>query len=237
MIAPAFPTWTSADGRATIYHGDCLDVMRSMPDGSVDAVVTDPPYGTGAWKRAAAGSGGDCRAVMSREAWDEWDASWFIEASRITKGPILIFCPQTRLPEVIALAGDSAWRIIIWGKPDPRPRFAGQMAYAFEPIVAIGSLQGHGGADLLIDSAPRLNRDADATGHPHQKPIGVVRALVRVSCPKGGVVLDPHLGSGTTLVEALQEGCKAIGIEREAPYVEIAKARVAHEAAQGRLFA
>ena len=45
MIAPAFPTWTSADGRATIYTGDCLDVMRSMPDGSVDAVVTDPPYG------------------------------------------------------------------------------------------------------------------------------------------------------------------------------------------------
>jgi site-specific DNA-methyltransferase (adenine-specific) len=52
----------------------------------------------------------------------------------------------------------------------------------------------------------------------------------------GGTVLDPFLGSGTTLVAALQEGCKAIGIEREAPYVEIAKARVAHEAAQGSLF-
>ena len=37
--------WATADGRATIHHGDCLDVMRSMPDGSVDAVVCDPPYG------------------------------------------------------------------------------------------------------------------------------------------------------------------------------------------------
>ena len=73
--------------------------------------------------------------------------------------------------------------------------------------------------------------------HPTVKPVDLMRYLVRLVTPIGGTVLDPFLGSGTTLVAALQEGCRAIGIEREAPYVEIAKARVAHEAAQGSLFA
>ena len=72
--------------------------------------------------------------------------------------------------------------------------------------------------------------------HPTVKPVDLMRWLVRLVTPMGGTVLDPFLGSGTTLVAAIEEGCKAIGIEREAQYVEIAKARVAHAAAQGALF-
>lgn len=72
--------------------------------------------------------------------------------------------------------------------------------------------------------------------HPTVKPVDLMRWLVRLVTPLGGTVLDPFLGSGTTGVAALQEGCRFIGIEREAQYVEIAKARISNEARQGSLF-
>lgn len=65
--------------------------------------------------------------------------------------------------------------------------------------------------------------------HPTTKPIDVMRWLCRLVTPPGGLVLDPFTGSGTTGVAALREGFKFVGIEREAEYVEIARARIAHE--------
>jgi len=100
---------------------------------------------------------------------------------------------------------------------------------AVDRAAARAGLEGRGRGRGSL-SKPRANT------HPTVKPVDLMRWLVRLVTPLGGTVLDPFLGSGTTLVAALQEGCKAIGIEREAPYVEIAKARVAHEAAQGSLF-
>jgi len=64
--------------------------------------------------------------------------------------------------------------------------------------------------------------------HPTQKPVALMRWLVRLVTPPGGTILDPFAGSGTTLVAALAEGRQAIGIEREAEYVEIVKARLAN---------
>ena len=61
--------------------------------------------------------------------------------------------------------------------------------------------------------------------HPTVKPLDLMRYLVRLVCPIGGVVLDPFSGSGTTLAAAQAEGCLAIGVEREAAYCEIIKGR------------
>ena len=65
-------------------------------------------------------------------------------------------------------------------------------------------------------------------GHPTVKPVAVMRHLVRLVTPPGGVVLDPFTGSGSTGVAAVREGVHFVGIEREAAYMEIAKARIAH---------
>ena len=59
------------------------------------------------------------------------------------------------------------------------------------------------------------------------KPVALMKYLIRLVVPKGGVVLDPFLGSGTTAVAAIEEGVEWIGCEREPEYVEIIKARVA----------
>jgi site-specific DNA-methyltransferase (adenine-specific) len=63
--------------------------------------------------------------------------------------------------------------------------------------------------------------------HPTVKPVALMKYLIRLVTPKGGVVLDPFLGSGTTAVAAIEEGVEWIGCEREPEYVEIIKARVA----------
>ena len=72
---------------------------------------------------------------------------------------------------------------------------------------------------------PRVAREARNT-HPTVKPVALMRWLCRLVTPPGGIVLDPFTGSGTTGVAAVQEGFRFIGIEREAQYVEIARARI-----------
>lgn len=72
--------------------------------------------------------------------------------------------------------------------------------------------------------APRLVRNV----HPTVKPIDLMRWLVRLACPPGGVVLDPFCGSGSTGAAALLEGCQFVGLEREREFVKVAQARIAH---------
>ena len=85
--------------------------------------------------------------------------------------------------------------------------------------------------------ASKADRDAD-NKHPTVKPTALMRYLCRLVTPPGGVVLDPFTGSGSTGKAAILEGFRFIGIEREAEYVEIAKARIgAAEAGAGPLFA
>jgi len=78
----------------------------------------------------------------------------------------------------------------------------------------------------LMPTQPRANH------HPTVKPLALMRYLVKLVTPPGGVVLDPFAGSGTTLVAAIEEGLEAIGVEREAEYMEIAKRRITHAMAQ-----
>ena len=84
-----------------------------------------------------------------------------------------------------------------------------------------------GGASRFFYCAKASKADRGAgNGHPTVKPVALMRWLVRLVTPPNGTVLDPFAGSGTTLVAAKAEGFNAIGIEREAEYVAIIKARV-----------
>lgn len=210
-------------GDATLILGDCLEVLPTLEGG---VVVTDPPYGTGAWKREESGAGSDCRAVLQTEPWDKWNPSWMEKTDAATVGMFLA------RPDLVPFV-----RLFIWVKPDPRPRFAGQPAYGFEPFVlARGKVQPCGGVDYIIESAPRENRDSEATGHPCQKPESVMRWAVELCSAKGDLILDPFMGSGTTGVAALRLGRRFVGIEIEEKYFNIACKRIDREVRQGNLF-
>ncbi len=207
---------------------DCHDFVKTLPDGSVDAVITDPPYGTGNWRRPTAGAGSNPSAIFEQLEWDKWDGKFLIEALRITKQCVIVFVPQPRIAEVIQLAEsfNKPWRLLLWAKTDPRPRFSGQVSYAYEGIVAIGKLEPVGGIDYFLASAPRSNRDVEAVGHPHQKPLKVLQWLVKLTCPEGGTVADPYSGSGTTAAACLLMGRNFIGCEISPEYHAIATKRL-----------
>ena len=228
--------------RAEIIQGDCLAVMRSMAEGSVEAVVTDPPYGTGGRRRGRSGAGRNPSGRIVREEWDEWDVRWvFAAAPLLVAGArIVAFCPATRfgsLMDSASQAGLPYLTHVAWRKLDPMPPYGGRLGNALEYALIFGSgglRAGNGELNIWEGSAPRERRDADGTGHPHQKPVDLMRWLCRLVTPPGGTVLDPFAGSGSTLVAAALEGFHSIGIERSADYVDIARRRV-WAAAQPRL--
>lgn len=227
--SPEVEAVLSGRERWAVVEGDALELLAELPAGCASLVLGDPPYGTGAWKRAASGAGSDCRAVHSLEAWDTWEPAWIAEALRVSSGPVEVYLPQTRLSEVqaIAEAHRVPWRQLVWVKPDPRPRFSGQPAFGFEPIMALRVLSG-GGMDWCSASAPRLHRDADGTGHPHQKPLEVDLWLVDVAAPApGSLCVVPFAGSGTEMVAALARGLRVLGFERVPESVATARARCA----------
>ena len=225
---------TEIIGDCTLILGDCLEALDTV--GAVDAVVTDPPYGTGGWRRSTPGQGGNPAAQLVREAWDDGALEW-LPLCRGT--PVLTFWPSAHMPELMRAStrcGYTKVRMLYMRKSDPKPQMAGRISWAVEPIVALGQegFQLYGGTDWCEASTPRLNRDADATGRPYQKPLAVMDWLLAKL--RADRILDPFLGSGTTGVAAARAGLSFIGIEREPAYFDIACHRIEQAYRQPRLF-
>lgn len=194
-----------------IFLGNCRDVMPTLEVGSVDLVLTDPPYGTG-WARTAAGSQqGEFRGVNEQAEWDHWSLDWLPLAQRIVDGG-MFFVPRSRLAD--ALGALPKARLHFWIKTNPRP-----CGPVVEPVVAWGNIASPG-QDMHY-------YNGDTPHHPCQKPLEVVRWLLGKTT--AACILDPFMGSGTTLRAAKDAGCRAIGIEIEERYCEIAARRLEQE--------
>lgn len=219
-------------GQQRLILGDCLEVLPTLEAGSVDAVVTDPPYGTGGFARTESGKGPDFSVVRSkREAWDVWDPRWLEHALRIARY-VVTFAPQTVIASLWGMGPQP--RQFVWCKPDPFVR--GKPPYAMEPVIAFGERRGTAERDWFVHSAIKVRRNAEAVGHQYQKPLAVMAWLVGVATVPGDTVIDPFLGSGTTLVAAERLGRRGIGIEIDAQYFDVACRRVEDAAKQPRLF-
>jgi site-specific DNA-methyltransferase (adenine-specific) len=235
--------------RATLYGGDALAVLASLPSASVDAVITDPPYSSGGLLRGdRAGVATTTKYTYSttRVRYEEggfdftgdnrdqrgygyWCTLWLGECLRVTRpgGACLLFADWRQLPITTdALqAGGWVWRgIVPWVKPAARPmagRFTGQCEY-----VAWGS-SGPMTTDLTAPCLPGFYQAMPVRDREHltQKPLSVMRDLVKIA-PKGGVVLDPFMGSGTTGVAAMNEGRNFIGAELAPHYQQVARERI-----------
>lgn len=237
---------SSAKG-SEIIHGNCLDVLRQMPDASVDAIVADPPYSSGGASAAArqldpakkymqkgqtkqwASFGGDTRDARSFLA---WAVLWLTECYRVAKigAPICVFTDWRQLPATTdaVQCADFTWRgIAVWDKTNGARRQMGRFSAQAEYVVwgSKGPLPQHQDVGCL----PGVFRVANPKKDKHHmtgKPTEVMRQIARI-CPAGGVILDPLAGSGSTGVGALLEGRRFIGIEREAHYHAVAQSRLA----------
>lgn len=226
------------DGRERwcVVRGDCLDVMRALPDGCVDAVVTDPPYGV--WHDGM-----------------EWDAdlppqSHLTECLRVSSGPVVWVGSSRRILDY-ANYTPRADRVLAW-----HVTFSNTMSreqgifYRWHPIFVWRNESALDGKNSRSDVFQVPTEGRHEWDHPATKPAELMRQIVSlvstgnvqqiaenaIPCTYYPIIIDPYCGSGTTGVAAAQMGYRFIGIEREPQYVAIARRRIADAAAQGSLF-
>lgn len=190
------------DDYVTLYHGDCREVLPTV---TADVVVTDPPYGHGGTPPRGGAKAGTLSIVPVPLPWDVADDSWM----QSWLGPAAVFTSAARC--FVTAAALRADGLLIYAKTNPHPNGS-----SFEPCVTRGF--GVGARHVSAYNAENGQQ------HPTQKPLDVM--LFVVGRAPDGIVLDPFMGSGTTIVAAKNLSRRAIGIEIEERYCEIAARRL-----------
>ena len=237
------------DSAVTIYHGEALRVLADLEASICDALITDPPYSSGGMVRGdrtqrtrnkyhadkryndEADFSGDNR---DQRSFAYWCSLWLDESRRIVKpqGVAGVFSDWRQLPSMTDAfqSGGWVWRgIVPWYKPTARPisgRFTANCEYFVWGSNGARSVDGWGFAlpGFVQGNAP----PSSVREHLTQKPVNVVSLLCKIA-GASGCVLDPFMGSGTTLVAAKQNGQTAIGVEMIEANCEIAAKRCAAE--------
>ncbi|MFB7618108.1 DNA-methyltransferase [Kitasatospora sp. NPDC056181] len=235
----------------TLHRGDALTVLKSLPDESVNAVITDPPYNSGG-RTSSERTSRDARAkyVTSNSVHDlktfpgenrdqrsyrSWLTELLTEAYRASTehSVAMVFSDWRQEPttsDALQMAGWTWQGTIPWIKPASRPRKGGfKQSAEFISWGVKGTLDNSRDLYLpghFIASQPRKDRV-----HITQKPLEIMQKLVQI-CPEDGVVLDPFTGSGSTGIAALREGRRFVGVELSPHYAEIADQRLRAELTQ-----
>ncbi len=213
-----------------IIHGDCLDYMKTLEDNSIDLILTDPPYGIKPDKGfgGSRGFGGFGKPIKRREYDDSWDSE---------RPPVNAFNEMLRVSKAVIIFGGNYFADIlpqsthwlVWDKLNTMPTFSDcELIYTNikRKSVKKYTFQYNG---LIGKEEERF--------HPTQKPVELIKRILRDYAKGANVVYDPYAGSCSISV-----ACKSIGIpylasEKEAKYVEIGRKRLdAVKGIQGTLF-
>jgi site-specific DNA-methyltransferase (adenine-specific) len=212
-----------------IYHGDCRDVLPSLDLGHIDCMVTDPPYGV-LLKGKRAKFSDPKRSTIRPGVYSFDDTPDYltevvvptishlidnIKAAAVTPGIRNMFLyPQP--DDLGGLVSESATGVGRWGFTIIQPI----LFYGSDPFLRTGK---GSRANSIVGVYPN---DANTVDHPCAKPIRPWRWLVSRTSLEGETIIDPFMGSGTTLRAAKDLGRKAIGVELEERYCEIAAKRL-----------
>lgn len=226
-----------------IYNRDCLEGMREIPSGSIDLVIADPPY-----QIDADGSGG-CFGRKRRSFHSEIDNmkagignEYLEEMVRVCKIPnIYLFCSKNQLPQFLNFAVEKGmtFDLLTWHKLNPVPTCNNKWLSDTEYIVFMRR-----GAPIFGSYETKhkfwvtqVNKaDKDKWHHPTIKPLHIIKSLIINSVGRGGIVLDPFIGSGTTAVACVQEQRHFIGFEIDEKYYKIATERIKLAMSEPTLF-
>jgi site-specific DNA-methyltransferase (adenine-specific) len=194
----------------TLYLGDCLEYMRGMEAGSVDAVITDPPYGLGI-------AANPFRQKFAKQAWDDCPAPphAISEIRRVSTNQIIWGGNYFDLPP--------ARCVLVWDKVQPEDFSSAMIEIAW----------------TNFDRPAKLFRRHVVSFekfHPTTKPTELMLWCVGNYSRPGDTIFDPFMGSGTTGVACMQLGRNFIGCEIDPKYFEIAKKRIEQAELQPQLF-
>ena len=217
-----------------LKHGDCLELMKDIPDGSVDLVLTDPPYmietvGAGIYKQA------DKQYVKELDGIkDGFDEKVLDEICRVVKKiNVYFFCSQKQIIPLIdyfVKKKNCNWNILSWHKSNPVPACGNKYLTDTEFVLFFREkgvkIYGEYETKFTYYVTPLNQKDKKQYEHPTIKPIKILQNLIVNSTLKNGVVLDCFMGSGSTGVACVNTNRRFIGIELDDKYFEIAKQRI-----------
>ena len=208
-------------GDCTLILGDCLDVMKGMPDKSVDAVITDPPYGIRADEAASKNNGKWGWKYYGESQWDrERPAKEYFD-KLLCIGRMAVIWGGNYFTDY--LPPTMQW--LIWDK--------GQRNFSLADFAMAWSSEQR--ASRIYDH-PRARALQDGKVHPTQKSVSlIIWCFEQIKLGDETMVFDPFMGSGTTGVACVQTGRKFIGIEIDPKYFEIAVKRIKDAQQQMRL--
>lgn len=198
-------------GGITIYHGDCRVIAPQLPQ--FDLLLTDPPYGIGRdGSRASTGSHGGRKAYDFLN-WDHLPPDRWVLEMLLSKASAHIVWGGNYFMDALP----PAMKWLVWDKGQRICQSDGELAWT--------SLDGA----LRIFTLNRAELMRDGAVHPTQKPERLIRWCIEQAGQGIATILDPFAGSGTTAVAAKQSGKRAVLIEREELYCEIAAKRLSQE--------
>lgn len=242
-------TTTIDTSQSCLIHGDCLDIMKNIPDKSIDCIITDPPYNLGLFMHKRNTNLGKMRDNQFAYAgWDNMDyQKWyenmngFIEqCARVLKkrGSFIVFMSVLKVSDIVELAQKYGFYYKTtgtWHKLNPMPRNKNihfvNSTECWIYFINKGTSGTFNNDEKVyhdfIESAVCPSSEKKYGKHPTQKPLSILNVFVKLLTNKGNIVLDPFMGSGSTCVSAALNGRKYIGIELNKVYYDIAVNRVA----------
>jgi DNA modification methylase len=230
--------------------GSCLDPVSglgTLPDKSVDVVITDPPYEAEAHTkgRRTKRNGGVCvpEIIPFAAITEAQRENAGAEMGRIARRWVLVFCQTEaaqRWASALIAVGLDYVRTMIWVKPDGQPQFTGDRpGVGYESIVVAhprGRKRWNGGGKCGVftygrEKGPMEGGQYSGAPHPTTKPLPLISELVSLFSDPGELVCDPYAGSGTTGVACRALGRRFVGWEISPEYHAIATRRIAGERA------
>ena len=221
-----------------VVHGDCLEVMKNIPNESIDLILTDPPYGI-SFKSARQ----TYQEKIKNDGLDEWQKILpeFLKYFTKVISPVGCCCccccgggktPVTAIFTMEAIKHMNLIQTLVWRK------FVGlgwKYRPAYENIVILSKSKDdyswYDDSKKMANVIEGINQDIPLNKwqHPTQKPVELMEVLIKNHTKVGDIVLDPFAGSGVTLEAAKKLGRRYIGIEIEPKYIEMCKRRLAQE--------
>jgi len=205
-----------------IHNMDCLEFMKTLPDNCIDLVLTDPPYGIGAYSNGTMGGG-----VLAKQSkfeatgWDSQipDREVFDEIFRVSRHAIIFGGNYF----VDSLANSPCW--IVWDKDNGDNNFADcELAWTnFSTAVRKVTWKWQGMWQEQMGSLKEKRQ------HPTQKPVGVMRWILDNYAKPTDTIFDPFMGSGTTAIACYRTRRHFIGCEISKEYCDIAEKRLQDE--------
>lgn len=222
-----------------IEQGDCLKLIRQIPDKSIDLIITDPPYlikntkagGKSALAKSIQGMNDE---IKQNELTEGFDPLILPEMLRVLKKiNIYIWCNAKQIPmylDFFVKENKCSFDVLIWNKTNAMPLFNNKYLSDKEYCLYFrknGYCQPQSYEDAkTVFYQPINTKDKKKYKHPTIKPLNIIETIIKNSSHEGDVIFDPFLGSGTTAVAAVNTNRHYIGFEKDPKYFEIACQRL-----------